>query len=124
MPLKSDIKPPREGETKTAVLGRLGQNLSGGAIGVLIARFVLWCGENKYTPVLDFRGVENLGWSVVESACLFHSSSCTKENLPGTVKVYKDSFLKTPDAANFLHQALSKLPSREENKQLRGSETN
>ncbi len=98
---------------KTALLGVLGRNLSGSAIGVLIAKFVLWCRENDYAPVLDFRGVERIGSGLVESALMYyedHYGECNKK----AVRVIRetDSGLRNPDDAAYLSDILSAPPSR------------
>lgn len=98
---------------KTALLGVLGRNLSGSAIGVLIAKFVLWCRENDYAPVLDFRGVERIGSGLVESALMYyedHYGECDKK----AVQVVRetDPGLRNPDDAAYLSDILSAPPSR------------
>lgn len=98
---------------KTALLGVLGRNLSGSAIGVLIAKFVLWCRENDYAPVLDFRGVERIGSGLVESALMYyedHYGECDKK----AVRVIRetDSGLRNPDDVAYLSDILSAPPSR------------
>lgn len=98
---------------KTALLGVLGRNLSGSAIGVLIAKFVLWCRENDYAPVLDFRGVEGIGSGLVESALMYyedHYGECDKK----AVQVVRetDPGLRNPDDAAYLSDILSAPPSR------------
>ncbi|HCA41543.1 MAG TPA: hypothetical protein DEP01_08740 [Aminobacterium sp.] len=46
---------------KKIVLGILGTQFDGVAIGILIAKFVLWCWTHNYTAILDFSGVIYIG---------------------------------------------------------------
>ena len=98
---------------KTALLGILGKNLAGSALGVLVAKFILWCRENNYSPFLDFRGVETIGESFVESALLHYEDyydTCDR----GAVKVEFriDDRMRSKDAVTFLCSSLSSPPIR------------
>lgn len=107
---------------KTAALGLLGKKLSGSALGVLTARFVLWCRENGFAPVLDFNGVEFLGNSFLESAYIYY------EDFAPSVKgdilevlFLQGPHLKNPDDARFMCQFLS-CPAKETLESTSGGE--
>ena len=68
-------------EYRTALMGILGTRLSGPAIGALLAKFVLWCDQEGFIPVLDFEGVEWVGQGVIEGAFFYHEDHCQEKTV-------------------------------------------
>ena len=54
-------------EMKAMNFGRIGSSLRGVAVGVVAAKFVLWCRINGYVPVFNCRGVCSISSEVLES---------------------------------------------------------
>lgn len=98
---------------KTVLLGLLGKELSGSALGVLVAKFVLWCGDNGCLPVLDFRGVERVGGGFIESAVIHYEDYFSSGRGEAVKVIFEaDKSMRGRDDVESMCEILSKPPDK------------